>query len=151
MLRQLWNPVFLPCINSNSRIKFIIGSSACLQQRVMDPLIPILFLRAHFILHSCFPLTVEEMPEQLTVSKTVYQQEEFSMKPKERQKCLSKTLTKKGKGKRTNSHISITITRKLCSKQILYQYTQKCQHLRSQNCVSFYHLNLVQEICTLKS
>lgn len=95
MLKQLWNPVFLPCIPSNSRIKFIMSSSSCLQQRVMDPLIPTLFLRAHFILHSCFSLTVEEMPEQLTALKTVYQQEEFSIKPKERQKCLSKTLTRK--------------------------------------------------------
>lgn len=64
----------------------------------MDPLIPTLFLRAHFILHSCFSLTVEEMPEHcLTASKTVYQQEEFPMKPKEKQECLSKTLTKKEK------------------------------------------------------
>lgn len=62
----------------------------------MDPLIPTLFLGAHFILHSCFALTVEEMPEQLTASKTVYQQE-FPMKPKERQECLSKILTKKKK------------------------------------------------------
>lgn len=38
------------------------------------------------------------MPEQLTASKKVYQQEEFSMKSKERQKCLSKTLVKKKGG-----------------------------------------------------
>lgn len=66
----------------------------------MESLIPTLFVRAHFVLHSCFSLTVEEMPEQLTASKTVYQQEEFSMRLEERQKCLSKTLTKKEKDKK---------------------------------------------------
>lgn len=36
------------------------------------------------------------MPEQLTASKKVYQQE-FSRKPKERQEYFSKTLIKKKK------------------------------------------------------
>lgn len=104
MLKQLWNAVFLACIDSNNRIKFIISSSACLQQRVMDPLIPTLFLRAHFLLHSCFSFTVEEMPEELTASKTVYQQEEFSVKPKEREKCLSKTYQKRKSFSHKHNH-----------------------------------------------
>lgn len=36
------------------------------------------------------------MPEQLTTSKKIYPQEEFSMKPKGRQKCFNKPLVKKG-------------------------------------------------------
>lgn len=59
------------------------------------------------------------MPEQLTASKKVYQQEEFSMKSKERQKCLSKTLVKKkGGGGGGDSYMIITITKKLGSKQM---------------------------------
>lgn len=56
------------------------------------------------------------MPEQLPTSKKIYPQEEFSVKPKDRQKCLNKTLVKKG-GVGWNSHIIITITRKLGSKR----------------------------------
>lgn len=52
------------------------------------------------------------MPEQLTASKKVYQQEEFSMKSKERQKCLSKTLVKKKGGRGGDSYMIITITKK---------------------------------------
>lgn len=52
------------------------------------------------------------MPERLTPSKKVYQQEEFSVKPREKQKYLSKTLAKKKRGER-NSHIITVITRKL--------------------------------------
>lgn len=57
MLKQLWNPVFLPCTHSKEQDK-IYNKQFCLSpvegNGSSDPNV---FLKAHFILHSCFSLS----------------------------------------------------------------------------------------------